>query len=201
MGRKEEAVDHAAELKKEYENWHTRWREGWSDPNYPDGTGLNGARGRIIREKKELEKESGELPEAYFRPIPPEVPENYMAQPKALWYGGIQRYRQYMADENYQYLCKVRESLSPEIIKHSSIDNVIGYAKGLKYALDHKEFLTLRRHFKRPEMYLESFRDCRARIGEMLLKEQEERSALAEEKGGQMSLFGIGMQQNHEMSR
>lgn len=201
MGRKENAVDYAAELNADYECWFTRWREGWSDPNYPDGTGLHGARGRIMRDKMELEKAGGEMPEAYFRPLPPEVPESYMAQPKALWYVGIQRYRQYLADENYQYLCKVKDSLSAEIIRHSSINNVTGYTEGLKYALEHKDFLTLRRHFKYPEMYLESFRDCRERIGEMLLKDGEQKCIPVEEKGGQMSLFEMGMTQNHDMHR
>lgn len=90
-----------------------------------------------------------------------------------------------------------RDSLSRETIKHSSIDNVIGYAKGLKYALEHKDFLTLRRHFKYPEMYMESFRDCRVRIGEMLLKEEEQKHVPVEEKGGQMSLFEMGMPHMH----
>lgn len=197
MGRKGNTADYAEELKKDYECWFTRWKEGWSDPGYPDGTGINGARGRIEYDKKELEKAGGEMPEEYFRPLPPEVPESYMARPKALWYVGIQRYRQYLADENYQYLCQVRDSLSRETIKHSSIDNVIGYAKGLKYALEHKDFLTLRRHFKYPEMYMESFRDCRMRIGEMLLKEEEQKHVPVEEKGGQMSLFEIGIPHMH----
>lgn len=201
MGGKENTVDYAAELHADYECWLTRWREGWSDPNYPDGTGLNGARGRIMYDKTELEKAGGEMPEAYFRPLPPEVPESYMAQPKALWYVGIQRYRQYLADENYQYLCQVKDSLPAEIIKQSSINNVTGYTEGLKYALEHKDFLTLRRHFKYPEMYLESFRDCRERIGEMLLKDGEQKCIPVEEKGGQMSLFEMGMTQNHDMHR
>lgn len=83
MGRKGNTADYAEELKKDYECWFTRWKEGWSDPNYPDGTGINGARGRIVYDKKELEKAGGEMPEEYFRPLPPEVPESYMARPKA----------------------------------------------------------------------------------------------------------------------
>lgn len=197
MGRKENTADYAAELKNDYECWFRRWKDGWSDPNYPDGTGLNGARGRIMHDKKELEKAGGEMPEAYFRPLPPEVPVSYMARPKALWYGGIQRYRQYLADENYQYLCQVRDSLSRVAVKQSCIDNVIGYAEVLKYALEKKNFLVLRRHVKYPERYMESFRDCRVRIGEMLLKEEEQKHVPVEEKGGQMSLFEMGMPHMH----
>ena len=104
----------------------------------------------------------------------------------------------YLADEDYQYLCQVKDSLSREIIKHSSIENVIGYVQGVKYALEHKDFLTLRRH-ENPERYLESFQQCRERIGEMLLREKKE--ALADEKGGQLNLFQMGMLQKNGVHR
>ena len=82
MGRKSGDMDYAMELKADYQKWFTIWKQGWSDPNYPDGTGLNGARGRIMREKKELEKTDGELPEEYHWLLPPEVPEDFMARTK-----------------------------------------------------------------------------------------------------------------------
>ena len=198
MGRKSGDMDYAMELKADYQKWFTIWKQGWSDPNYPDGTGLNGARGRIMREKKELEKTDGELPEEYHWLLPPEVPEDFMARTKELWYGGIRSYLRYLADEDYQYLCQVKDSLSREIIKHSSIENVIGYVQGIKYALEHKDFLTLRRH-ENPERYLESFQQCRERIGEMLLREKKE--ALADEKGGQLNLFQMGMSQKNGVHR
>lgn len=198
MGRKAEDVDYVAALKEDYKRWFTIWKQGWSDPNYPDGTGLDGARSRIMRDKKELEKVGGEMPEEYHWLLPPEFPEDFMARAKELWYGGIRSYRRYLADEDYQYLCQVKDSLSREIVKCSSIENVIGYVQEVKYALEHKDFLTLRRH-EEPERYLESFQQCRVRIGGMLLREKKE--APVEEKGGQLNLFQMGMPQDHGMHR
>lgn len=93
------------------------------------------------------------MPEEYHWLLPPEVPEDFMARTKELWYGGIRSYLRYLADEDYQYLCQVKDSLSREIIKHSSIENVIGYVQGVKYALEHKDFLTLRRHETRNDIW------------------------------------------------
>ena len=42
-------------------------------------------------------------------------PKRYLRM-KQLWYGGIRSYLRYLADEDYQYLCQVRDSLSREII-------------------------------------------------------------------------------------
>lgn len=188
MGKKTETTDYAARLKEDYERWHAIWKQGWKDPNYPDGSGLAGARGRIMHDKEELERAGGEMPEEYHWPLPPETPWDFMARGRELWYAGIRSYRQYLADENYQYLYQVRPSLSKGIVKRSSIENVIGYVEGIRYALEHKDFLTLRRH-EDPERYLGSFRHCRMQIGEMLLKERK----LAEEKDGQMDLFQMGI--------
>ena len=71
MGKKTETTDYAARLKEDYERWQAIWKQGWKDPNYPDGSGLAGARGRIMHDKEELEKAGGEMPEEYHWPLPP----------------------------------------------------------------------------------------------------------------------------------
>ena len=83
-------TDYGERLKEDYKKWDTIWKTGWSDPNYPDGEGLHGVRDQIISDKRELEKEGGELPEEYSRPLPMEMPRDYMAGVKELWYQGIQ---------------------------------------------------------------------------------------------------------------
>ena len=109
-----------------------------------------------------------------------------MAHGRKLWYQGIRSYQQYLADENYQYLCGIVDNLSKETTKRSSVHNVISYVEGLRYALIHKDFLILRRH-EEPERYLES----RLQIGEMLLKEEKE--SVAEKENEQLDLFQMGM--------
>lgn len=193
----EEKIDYASRLKEDYARWDTIWRQGWSDPNYPDGEGLCGARGRIIFAKKELEKAGEELPEGCNRPLPPDVPRDYMARCRELWYKGIQTYQMYLKNDDYQYLCRVVESLPREVRKQSSVDNVLGYAEGLRYALKHKTFLTLRRHVH-SERYLESFRECRQRINGMMAKETLNQNKPEE---GQMDLFQMGMRQPEKRLR
>ena len=69
-------TDYAARLKEDYKKWDTIWKTGWSDPNYPDGEGLHGVRNHIIFDKRELEKEGGEMPEEFSRPLPMEMPRD-----------------------------------------------------------------------------------------------------------------------------
>ena len=89
------------------------------------------------------------------------------------------------------------ESLPREVRKHSSVDNVLGYAEGLRHALKHKTFLTLRRHVH-SERYLESFRECRRRINGMMAKETLNQNKPEE---GQMDLFQMGMRQPEKRLR
>lgn len=184
-------TDYATRLKEDYKKWDTIWKTGWSDPNYPDGEGLHGVRNQIIFDKRELEKEGGELPEEYSRPLPMEMPRDYMAGVKELWYQGIQTYQSYLADENYQYLCQVQESLPKQVMKESYIDNVTGYTKRLCHALKQKDFLTLRL-YKYSERYRESFQECRQRINAMMA---DQIPLEQDREDGQLDLFQMGMKQ------
>ena len=184
-------TDYAARLKEDYKKWDTIWKTGWSDPNYPDGEGLHGVRNHIIFDKRELEKEGGGLPEEYSRPLPMEMPRDYMAGVKELWYQGIQTYQSYLADENYQYLCQVQESLPKQVRKESYIDNVTGYTKRLCHALKQKDFLTLRL-YKYSERYRESFQECRQRINAMMA---DQIPLEQDREDGQLDLFQMGMKQ------
>ena len=184
-------TDYGERLKEDYKKWDTIWKTGWSDPNYPDGEGLHGVRDQIISDKRELEKIGRELPEEYRRPLPMEMPRDYMAGVKELWYQGIQTYQSYLADENYQYLCQVQDSLPKQVSKESYIDNVTGYTKRLRHALKQKDFLTLRL-YKYPERYRESFQECRQRINTMMADPISPEQDRAEE---QLDLFQMGLKQ------
>lgn len=132
------------------------------------------------------------MPEEYGWPLPPEIPSGYMARGRDLWYHGLECYKQYVEDENYQYLCQVKDTLSPEIRKESHIENVVGYVSAVQSALMEKNYLLLRRH-EQPEMGLERFRECRKCIEDLMRKEQE--------KDGQMNLFQMGMERSKGISR
>lgn len=182
------------ELKKDYERWSQLFCQGGQDPSWTDGNNLQIVRNHIIYDKTRLEEEgdASAMPEEYGWPLPPEIPSGYMARGKDLWYHGLESYQRYTADENYQYLCQIKDTLSPEIKKESHIENVIGYVHAVQSALMEKNYLLLRRH-EHPEIGLERFQECREHVEDLMLKEQE--------KDGQMNLFQMGMEHSRGISR
>ncbi|MFV0527612.1 MAG: hypothetical protein ACK5MN_02675 [Lachnospiraceae bacterium] len=180
--------DVVAELKSDYARWQELFEKGGRDPTWADGCNLNLVRGHIAGDKIKLEKQLSEmeLTEQYYQPIPPVLPDSYMARSREIWYHALQSYKKYLESEDYQYLCQIQDCLSKKIEKETCIRNVTGYAVGLKMALQQNDFVSLRRH-ENPESYLESFKDCREHVGALLLKEKEE------PEKGQLDLFQMGM--------
>lgn len=68
-----------------YQHWKKLYEDGGSDPYYTDGVNLALVRNHIIYYKKQMEEAclalACDLPDVYFRALPPEVPEGYMAKP------------------------------------------------------------------------------------------------------------------------
>lgn len=73
--------DSRKELEKAYQEWENSFKNGTSDPNWCDGTGLNMIRQRIIMLKsvvQDLCLES-EYPECFYQELPPQVASDYIA--------------------------------------------------------------------------------------------------------------------------
>lgn len=155
--------DYGTELRQEHERWNQLFSHGGQDPAWPDGVNLNLVRNHIIACRKLLEQEGGEMPEEYGWPVPPELPKDYMARTKEIWYHGIESYKKYIEDENYQYLKAAGEKLPDRWKKLCNLEQVLEYVKSVRRALEEGDYVTLRRH-EHPERYLESFADCRERI-------------------------------------
>lgn len=191
-------LDYGTELKKEYERWSQLFCQGGQDPFWPDGVNLNLVRNHIISCKMSMEQEGEAMPEEYGWPLPPEAPPDYMARGREIWYQGMESYQKYIADENYKYLKEAADFLLEKVKKACSLENVLGYVQSVRTALEHRDYVTLRRH-EQPERYLDSFAECRNRIGELLVQEQEEMEKQRKqemeksENGGQINLFQIGM--------
>lgn len=193
MEKKIEITKLTSELEKDYSRWIKLFERGGSDPFNGDGYNLNLIRRQIAADKQKLEtvQSEGEKPEAYFRPLPPEVPDHFIIRSRELWFHAINTYQTYKLDENYRYLCQVYDTLSADIIKKSSIDAVIGYVTKVERALQEKDFVVLRIHEK-PDTYLDSFKECRMRVEKMVEKDMQ-----AEE--GQLDLFQIGLGRHGKM--
>ena len=73
-------------IKSETQHWIDMNEHGCWDPSWPDGTNMNLVRRHIIWSKTNIMeicvKNGCPLPEEYFSPVPPEVIDFYMADPK-----------------------------------------------------------------------------------------------------------------------
>jgi hypothetical protein len=171
------------ELKDSFNSWEHLRIYGGSDPNWEDGCNMNLVRNHIFNEKrkiKELCEEKGlELPEIYYKEIPPKVDQKYMARADEIRENAKVALKEYKANEDYQYLLKAINMLNKRQIDQTAIDNVIGYCSGLEYYIKEDDLVAMRRH-ERYERYLDSFENCRKRVEEILEEESKE---------GQISLF------------
>ena len=70
--------------------------------------------------------------EIYLRDLPPEVDQNYMANTDKIREQARQSLGAYLADPNYQYLLRHRDSLSPKQSKELCVGAVLGYVAGLR---------------------------------------------------------------------
>lgn len=157
--------DPLAELEKAYSHWQALYDHGGSDPTWPDGVNLNLVRSHIIYYKRQIEETCplymGD--ELYQRPLPPEVDNNYMARADEIREHAKQALHAYLADPDYRYLFRHKDSLSPKARKEVCLDAVLNYAHGLRLAIERDDLVSMRRH-ERVELYLGSFKSCAEKV-------------------------------------
>ena len=156
-------------LAAEYKSWEHYYRYGGRDPTWPDGSNMMLIRNHIIYYKQQIKKDYPQYldSELYRRELPPEVDPDYMARADEIRAHAVKTLETYEADPYLQYLRYHRDELSPKEIHKSYIDAVMNYASGLKAAIQGDNLVPMRRH-EFPNRYLESFRDCAARVKECL---------------------------------
>lgn len=171
------------ELEDRFNRWENLKENGGSDPFWADGCNMNLIRNHIYsykRQIKELCEENGiDLPQIYHREPPQEIENNYMARVDKIRKNAKRALAEYKSSKDYQYLLSVVGRLGKREIEQTSIDNVIGYCKGLESFIEKDDLIAMRRH-ESWERYLQSFWDCRKRVEEILKEEPKE---------GQISLF------------
>lgn len=171
-----------------FEQWNNLRKHGGSDPFWEDGFNMNNVRGHIIGFKKQCEQclLPEDYPEEYFWELPPEVDNRYMARSDEIRKHARDSLAIYEADENYIYLKKNMDMLTDNQKNKISIVNVINYTVGLRMFIERDMLVEMRRH-EHPELYLDSFRECRKRTEEILADEPEEKPLPI----GQLSLFDL----------
>lgn len=157
------------ELEKAYDRWQRLYEDGGSDPFWPDGVNLDLVRNHIIYFKGQIEETCPlyMTDELYQRDLPPEVDQNYMAQPDKIREQASRSLQAYQADPNYQYLLRHRDSLTPKQSKELCVGAVLGYVSWLKESIARDNLVEMRRH-REPERYLESFQDCADKVRQAL---------------------------------
>lgn len=153
------------ELEKAYDRWQRLYEDGGSDPFWPDGVNLDLVRNHIIYFKGQIEETCPlyMTDELYQRDLPPEVDQNYMAQPDKIREQARHSLQTYQSDPNYQYLLRHRDSLTPKQSKKLCVGAVLGYVSQLREAIGHDDLIGMRRH-REPEFYLERFHDCADKV-------------------------------------
>lgn len=145
--------------------WQQLYEKGGSDPFWEDGVNLNLVRNHIIYYRRKFEENPTlfGFPDVYYKEIPPEVDNYYMARPDEIRAAAKVSLAKYKADPNYRYILSHYEDFTPKTRNKLSIDNVIGYATGLESYIKEDKLVGMRRH-EHYEHYLQSFEDCAQRM-------------------------------------
>lgn len=196
MGKKKEKENLEAQLTESFEHWEHLKEHGGSDPSYADGTNMNLVRNHIMYYKNRMVEEYGrdyeKYPEIFYRELPPEVNQDYMARAGEIKDGAAQALEYYISDPNFLYLLANKDMLTEKEAKQISLYNVLGYASGLAKAIKDGDLISMRRHAGRPEGYLESFAQCATRM--MQLIDEKKKAPEQVQGNGQLSLFQFGME-------
>ena len=165
MASKESEIDLKECLEERFERWDRLKTEGGSDPFWADGSNMNMVRAHIKYYKGEIEKNfsDGNYPEIYYRETPPEMDNEYMAQPDKIRADAQKTLEAFKADENLNYLKKRYIGLDEKFAKQISVSAVLGYERALENAIADDNLVAMRR-FGNGDIYLQSFANCADKV-------------------------------------
>ena len=157
----------------EHALWKKIYQNGCGDPFWPDGTNLNLTRNHIIWYRRQCEEElnADDFPEQYYIPVPEEVDSKYMARADEIREHAQRTLNVYLGDENYQYLLSNGDRIDEKLAYSIGVRPVLGYVDGLRSSINNDQLVYMRRH-EHPDMYLDSFRECRKRLEAVLGREK-----------------------------
>lgn len=165
MSKSGKNVDYAAALENRFARWDYIREHGCSDSFWADGVNMNLVRNHIIYYKQQLSEEATLflLPEAYYREVPPEVDNNYMARPDEIRLNAARSMQIIDADENLKFVREQSVHLTEKQLKQLCIPAILDYAENLRRAISEDDLLTMRR-YENPNVYLESFKSAAQKL-------------------------------------
>lgn len=194
MSKKKEKEDFSAELVKSFERWEHLKEYGGSDPFHSDGVNMNLVRNHIMYYKRKIAEEYGadyeKYPEAFYRDLPPEADQDYMARAGKIRDGAERALECYVSDPNFLYIFSNKGMLTEKEAERISLRNVLGYASGLAKAIRDGDLVAMRRHAGREQGYQESFARCAEQMERLINGKKKEPG----QEGGQLTLFQFGLE-------
>lgn len=165
MASKESEIDLKECLEERFERWDRLKTEGGSDPFWADGSNMNMVRAHIKYYKGEIKKNfsDGNYPEIYYRETPPEMDNEYMAQPNKIRADARKALETFKADENLNYLQRRYIGLDEKFAKQIYVSAVLGYERVLENAIADDNLVAMRR-FGNNDIYLQSFENCADKV-------------------------------------
>lgn len=165
MSKSGKNVDFAAALENSFARWDFIHEHGCSDPFWADGVNMNLVRNHIMYYKQQLSEKATLflLPKAYYREVPPEVDNNYMARPDEIRQNAARSMQIIDADENLKFVQQQSVHLTEKQLKQLCVPAILGYAENLRRAISEDDLLTMRR-YENPNGYLESFQSAAQKL-------------------------------------
>lgn len=165
MSKSGKNVDYAAALENSFARWDFIHEHGCSDPFWADGVNMNLVRNHIMYYKQQLSEEATLflLPKAYYREVPPEVDNNYMARPDEIRQNAARSMQIIDADENLKFVQQQSVHLTEKQLKQLCVPAILGYAENLRRAISEDDLLTMRR-YENPNGYLESLQSAAQKL-------------------------------------
>ncbi len=158
-------------LQDSFDRWDRLNEHGGSDPCWADGANINLVRNHIMYYKSQMEDKysSGDYPKIYYRETPPEVDDNYMANPEKIRADAAASIQIIEADERLKFIRENTRRLSDKQRKYLCVDAVLGYVANLKRAIAEDDLLTMRR-YRDPKWVLDSFRGLAEKLSRSIPK-------------------------------
>lgn len=165
MSKSGKNVDFAAALENSFARWDFIHEHGCSDPFWADGVNMNLVRNHIMYYKQQLSEEATLflLPKAYYREVPSEVDNNYMARPDEIRQNAARSMQIIDADENLKFVQQQSVHLTEKQLKQLCVPAILGYAENLRRAISEDDLLTMRR-YEKSNGYLESFQSAAQKL-------------------------------------
>jgi hypothetical protein len=136
------------EMIEEYSRWDDIKKNGCSDPFWSDGCNINLVRNHIIYSKNEIRdfctKNNLELPSEYFKPIPNEMSNNFMATPDKIKKDANEAYEIYCSTNLFEKLEGMAKDFKKEF-KGTAL-SFIGYKIVCKTAIKNNNLIEMRRY-------------------------------------------------------